>query len=144
MTAPTPEQMRKFFDTFFELIERGRIASWDMDALTVELESGIWRMLKSDTAGHELPATLPPERLRLLMKPVEELGWTKGSRVPVALRWAGVERVWQLAVRTEPELLKARGIGRTTVNEIRTQLEAHGLSLGMELFKGAPPPKPPE
>ncbi|MBI2624214.1 hypothetical protein HYW67_01840 [Candidatus Parcubacteria bacterium] len=142
MSAPTPKEVRKFFDTFFDLLERKKIFSWDMDTLTAGLASGMWRTFESDTAGHELLATLPRERLRLLLKPIEELKWTK-RRYATALRRQGIERIWQLAVRTEPELLHLKGIGRTTLNEIVSNFEEHGLSLGTKLFWVAPP-KPPE
>ena len=47
------------------------------------------------------------------------------------LESAEISTVGELVKRTEPELLKMRNFGKTTLSEIKIKLEAFGLSLGL-------------
>jgi hypothetical protein len=46
---------------------------------------------------------------------------------------AGIERIWQLAEKTESELLKTKNFGRKSLDEIKGILRLLGLSLGMTI-----------
>jgi DNA-directed RNA polymerase subunit alpha len=56
-----------------------------------------------------------------------------GGRVVNMLRSAGLETVRDLVAQAEEQLLKIPGFGKKALAEVREQLEASGLSLGMRL-----------
>ena len=66
-----------------------------------------------------------------LYKPVAELDLS--VRSANCLQNAGIEFIWQLVERTEPEMLKTKNFGRKSLNEIKELLSDMGLSLGMKL-----------
>jgi DNA-directed RNA polymerase subunit alpha len=66
-----------------------------------------------------------------LYKPVAELDLS--VRSANCLQNAGIEYIWQLVEKTEPEMLKTKNFGRKSLNEIKELLADMGLSLGMKL-----------
>jgi len=66
-----------------------------------------------------------------LYKPVAELDLS--VRSANCLQNAGIEYIWQLVEKTEPEMLKTKNFGRKSLNEIKEILADMGLSLGMKL-----------
>lgn len=66
-----------------------------------------------------------------LFKPVDELELSVRSQN--CLQNAGIEYIYQLVERTEPEMLKTKNFGRKSLNEIKEVVGALGLSLGMKL-----------
>jgi DNA-directed RNA polymerase subunit alpha len=66
-----------------------------------------------------------------LYKPVAELDLS--VRSANCLQNAGIEFIWQLVEKTEPEMLKTKNFGRKSLNEIKEILADMGLSLGMKL-----------
>ena len=68
----------------------------------------------------------------------EKLNWTFAEldlsvRATNCLESEGIERVRDLVLRTEDELLEVRNFGETTLREVKSKLALHGLSLGMKL-----------
>lgn len=76
---------------------------------------------------HLLPA---PPPLDLSAPPAEALGLS--SRADRVLTAAGILSVAALLERTAIDLLKIRGCGMTTLDEIRAALARHGLALAGE------------
>ena len=81
-----------------------------------------------DTVGSSEPEQ---EEDSVLERPLEELGL--GGRITNMLRNAGVETLRELVVYSEDELLAVPGFGKKALADVRNQLEALGLSLGMRL-----------
>jgi len=55
------------------------------------------------------------------------------------LRNANIRYIWELVMRTEPEMLKTKNFGRKSLNEIKEILSEMGLTLGMKLDGFEPP-----
>ena len=66
-----------------------------------------------------------------LSKRVDELELSVRSQN--CLQNAGIEYIYQLVEKTEPEMLKTKNFGRKSLNEIKEILGDLGLSLGMKL-----------
>ena len=81
--------------------------------------------------GGEAAPTVSSQGEALIDQSLEALGF--GGRVVNMLRSAGVESVRDLVAQTEEQLLKVPGFGKKALAEVREQLEASGLSLGMRL-----------
>jgi len=58
------------------------------------------------------------------------------------LRNANIRYMWELVVRTEPEMLKTKNFGRKSLNEIKEILADMKLTLGMKLDGFVPPAEP--
>ena len=58
------------------------------------------------------------------------------------LQNAGIEYIYQLATKTEVDILRIRNSGRKSLNEVKEVLAALGLSLGMALPDDFVPPTP--
>lgn len=67
------------------------------------------------------------DRARLLLLPVSHLGLS--ARAHTALNRLGVSLVSDLVAQTETELLKTKGLGRSTLKEIKERLAEADLSL---------------
>jgi len=82
-----------------------------------------------------------PEANDFLFRRVDSLRLS--TRPRNCLKNMGVEWVYELVEKTEEEMLKTRGFGRKSLNEIKEVLASMGLSLGMTLPKVTPfhPPK---
>lgn len=76
-------------------------------------------------------AKVDEELIRKLMMPVSELDLS--VRASNCLESAKVETVADLVSMTEPELLKVRSFGRTSLREVKRKLIDLSLELGMEL-----------
>ena len=66
-----------------------------------------------------------------LLKDVEELELS--VRSANCLKSADINKIYELVVKTENEMLKTKNFGRKSLNEIKEILESMGLSLGMSL-----------
>ncbi len=66
-----------------------------------------------------------------LLKDVDELELS--VRSANCLKSADINKIHELVVKTENEMLKTKNFGRKSLNEIKEILEAMGLSLGMSL-----------
>lgn len=78
----------------------------------------------------EKPA-LSPEAVKNLLERVEVLD--PDIRSANCLQNAGIEFVYQLAEKTEKEMLKTKGLGRGSLDKIKMGLVELGLSFGMNL-----------
>lgn len=72
-----------------------------------------------------------------LYRSVEELELS--VRSANCLKNAGIDKIYQLVVKTEAEMLKTKNFGRKSLNEIKEVLNEMGLSLGMKLGGFVPP-----
>jgi DNA-directed RNA polymerase subunit alpha len=72
-----------------------------------------------------------------LYRSVEELELS--VRSANCLKNAGIDKIYQLVVKTEAEMLKTKNFGRKSLNEIKEVLSEMGLSLGMKLEGFVPP-----
>lgn len=71
------------------------------------------------------------ELYQTLARPVDELELS--VRAAHCLKAANIRTIADLVVRTEQEMLQFPNFGKKSLDEIKTILEAMGLSLGMEL-----------
>ncbi len=138
MAAPTAEQLRKFFDKFFELVERGHIESLNMDTLTASLASGMWREPTTDAECGNVRQNI----WRNLWCSVDVLGLS--PRALSACHGTNCQWVWQLVEKTDAELLKTKNFGWKSLTEIKYRLASLGLSLGMRLSELQLQPEPPK
>jgi len=72
----------------------------------------------------------------VLLRPIDDLELT--VRSANCLKAEHIYFVGDLIQKTEQELLKTPNLGRKSLNEIKTVLAAHGLSLGMKLDNWPP------
>jgi DNA-directed RNA polymerase subunit alpha len=88
--------------------------------------------------GHEAPAATQREEAidPILLRPIDELELT--VRSANCLKAENIYFVGDLIQKTEQELLKTPNLGRKSLNEIKSVLAAHGLSLGMKLDNWPP------
>jgi DNA-directed RNA polymerase subunit alpha len=82
---------------------------------------------------------VPDELGRKLAMTVEELDLS--VRAQNCLESENIQTVRDLIVKTEPQLLAVRNLGKTSLNDIKAKLANLGLSLGMSL-DAAPAPAP--
>ncbi|WP_217125740.1 DNA-directed RNA polymerase subunit alpha [Hydrogenophilus thiooxidans] len=87
---------------------------------------------QEETAATEAQATIDP----ILLRPIDELELT--VRSANCLKAENIYYVGDLIQKTEQELLKTPNLGRKSLNEIKSVLAAHGLSLGMKLDNWPP------
>ncbi len=71
------------------------------------------------------------DQIDLLAKPIEHLELSVRSNN--CLRSAGIERIYELVLKTEEELLKTKNFGRKSLSEIKDTLANLGLGLNLEL-----------
>jgi DNA-directed RNA polymerase alpha subunit len=95
-----------------------------MAALTDTTEDEVMEALKRVS-----PPTDPEQRLETLMTRVEDYEST--INLQNCLFNAGITFTWQLATKSETQLLRSRGLGRKVLAEIREHLKNRGLWLGM-------------
>ncbi len=72
-----------------------------------------------------------------LYRIVEELELS--VRSANCLKNAGIDKIYQLVIKTESEMLKTKNFGRKSLNEIKEVLSEMGLSLGMKIEGFVPP-----
>lgn len=83
----------------------------------------------SETAA--AAARVDEELVRKLRLSVTELDLS--VRANNCLESAEISYVWELVTRPEPDLLKVRSFGKTSLREVRRKLTDMGLDLGMQL-----------
>jgi DNA-directed RNA polymerase subunit alpha len=74
------------------------------------------------------------EFFRRLSQPITALNLS--VRSSNCLESAKINSIAELVQRTEDDLLGVRAFGKTSLREVKDALEAHGLSLGMQLPEG--------
>ncbi len=74
------------------------------------------------------------ELIRKLNMPIEQLDLS--VRASNCLESARIDTVAQLVTKSEPELLKLRSFGRTSLREVKRKLLDIDLDLGVELPEG--------
>jgi DNA-directed RNA polymerase subunit alpha len=105
--------LRKHLNPFIQYTDLGQ---------TLQSESGL--------SGEDgLLSTDAEERRRKLDMPISSLDLS--ARAQNCLEAQDIKTVLDLVRRTEPDLLKVRNFGKTTLLEIKTKLREFGLSLGM-------------
>ncbi|MEJ2603647.1 MAG: DNA-directed RNA polymerase subunit alpha [Gammaproteobacteria bacterium] len=87
---------------------------------------------QEEGAGASAEAQIDP----ILLRPVDELELT--VRSANCLKAESINYIGDLVQRTEVELLRTPNLGKKSLTEIKDVLEAHGLSLGMQLENWPP------
>jgi len=112
------------------LVEAGKILRKHLNPFVQYFELGSDRVSEEAAAA----AGVDEELIRKLSMPISELDLS--VRASNCLESARIETVGQLVAQTEPELLKLRSFGRTSLREVKRKLQDIGLDLGMELPEG--------
>jgi len=81
-----------------------------------------------------------PELVRTLARPVEELELS--ARAANCLKAENINTIGELVGRPEPSMMKLHNFGKKSLDEVKSVLEALGLSLGMNV--SVPPAKSDE
>lgn len=81
--------------------------------------------------GKKSEETQTPQFNENLYRSVEELELS--VRSANCLKNAGINKIYQLVIRTEAEMLKTKNFGRKSLNEIKDVLNEMSLSLGMKI-----------
>lgn len=81
--------------------------------------------------GKKSEETQPPQFNENLYRSVEELELS--VRSANCLKNAGIDKIYQLVIKTEAEMLKTKNFGRKSLNEIKEVLNEMSLSLGMKI-----------
>ncbi len=87
--------------------------------------------------GKKPEETQKPQFNENLYRSVEELELS--VRSANCLKNAGIDKIYQLVIKTEAEMLKTKNFGRKSLNEIKEVLNEMNLSLGMKLDGFVPP-----
>ncbi len=112
------------------LVEAGKILRKHLNPFVQFAELGEERVSEEAAAA----ASVDEELIRKLNMPIGELDLS--VRASNCLESARVDLVAQLVQQTEPELLKLRSFGRTSLREVKRKLLDIGLDLGMQLPEG--------
>ena len=112
------------------LVEAGKILRKHINPFVQYFEVG------EETVSAEAAAAagVDEELIRKLDMPIEQLDLS--VRASNCLESARINTVAQIVTMTEPELLKLRSFGRTSLREVKRKLQDIGLDLGMELPEG--------
>ncbi len=86
---------------------------------------------REDGAGLGEGGMDDPELIRTLSRPVEELELS--VRAANCLKAAGIRSIGQLVMREESEMLQFHNFGKKSLDEIKSLLDAMGLTLGMKV-----------
>lgn len=109
------------------LVEAAKILRKHLNPFVQYFEIGTSVASESASAA----ARVEEELVRKLKMPTSELDLS--VRASNCLESAKLQTVAELVVRTEPDLLKVRSFGKTSLREVKRKLSDMGLSLGMEL-----------
>ena len=109
--------LRKHLNPFVQYFELG-------DQLVSE--SAVQKLQES-----QVPATADPDLESKLAMTVQDLDLS--VRANNCLESARISNVRELVTRSEPELLRVRSFGKTSLREVKRRLADMGLSLGMDL-----------
>ncbi len=112
------------------LVEAGKILRKHLNPFVQYFELGAERVSEEAAAA----AGVDEELIRKLTMPISEMDLS--VRASNCLESARIETVGQLVSQTEPELLKLRSFGRTSLREVKRKLLDVGLDLGMEMPEG--------
>lgn len=112
------------------LVEAGKILRKHLNPFVQYFELGSDRVSEEAAAA----AGVDEELIRKLSMPISEMDLS--VRASNCLESARIETVGQLVTQTEPELLKLRSFGGTSLREVKRKLLDIGLDLGMELPEG--------
>ena len=112
------------------LVEAGKILRKHLNPFVAYAELGEERVSEEAAAA----ASVDEELIRKLNMPIGELELS--VRASNCLESARIDLVAQLVQQTEPELLKLRSFGRTSLREVKRKLLDIGLDLGMQLPEG--------
>ncbi|MDQ7012527.1 MAG: DNA-directed RNA polymerase subunit alpha [Planctomycetota bacterium] len=112
------------------LVEAGKILRKHLNPFVQFAELGEERVSEEAAAA----ASVDEELIRKLNMPIGELDLS--VRASNCLESARIDLVAQLVQQAEPELLKLRSFGRTSLREVKRKLLDIGLDLGMQLPEG--------
>ena len=112
------------------LVEAGKILRKHLNPFVQYFELGEERVSEEAPAA----AGVDEELIRKLNMPISELDLS--VRASNCLESARIETVAELVSQSEPELLKLRSFGRTSLREVKRKLQDIGLDLGTELPEG--------
>ncbi len=112
------------------LVEAAKILRKHLNPFVQYFEMGT--QLVSEEAAKA--AGVDEELIRKLNMPLGELDLS--VRASNCLESARITTVADLVIRTEPDLLKVRSFGRTSLREVKKKLNDIGLDLGMKLPEG--------
>jgi DNA-directed RNA polymerase subunit alpha len=112
------------------LVEAGKILRKHINPFVQYFEVG------EETVSAEAAAAagVDEELIRKLDMSIEQLDLS--VRASNCLESARINTVAQIVTMTEPELLKLRSFGRTSLREVKRKLQDIGLDLGIELPEG--------
>jgi DNA-directed RNA polymerase subunit alpha len=121
------------------LVEASKILRKHLNPFIQYADIGQSLQPESGLSGEDgLLTTDAEERRRKLDTPISSLDLS--ARAQNCLEAQDIKTVADLVRRNEPELLKVRNFGKTTLLEIKTKLREFGLSLGMTAGTQAPAP----
>ncbi len=112
------------------LVEAAKILRKHLNPFVQFFDVGQHRVSEEAAAA----AGVDEELLRKLSMPISDLELS--VRAGNCLESARIDRVADLVVMTDQELLKLRSFGRTSLREIKRKLQDVGLNLGMQLPEG--------
>jgi len=115
------------------LVEAAKIFRKHLNPFVQHSELGHERVSEEAAAA----AGVDQELIRKLTMPITELDLS--VRASNCLESARIETVGQLVSKSEPELLKLRSFGKTSLREVKRKLQEQDLALGMDLPQGYSP-----
>lgn len=134
-------QITDFDKLIMEIDTNGTISPQDALAVSAKiLQDQLQSFINFDVSQHEVVVekeiALEPEFNKNLLKTIEELELSVRSYN--CLKNENIIYVGDLVSKTEIEMLKTANFGRKSLNELRDNLKAMGLSFGMKLTNWPP------
>lgn len=134
-------QITDFDKLIMEIDTNGTITPQDALAVSAKiLQDQLQAFINFDVSQHEVvvekEVTIEPEFNKNLLKTIEELELSVRSYN--CLKNENIIYVGDLVSKTEIEMLKTANFGRKSLNELRDNLKAMGLSFGMKLTNWPP------
>ncbi|MHC4175130.1 MAG: DNA-directed RNA polymerase subunit alpha [Planctomycetota bacterium] len=111
------------------LVEAAKILRKHINPFVQYFELGEETIAEAATEEETVEEEIDEEIVEKLKTPIQELELS--VRASNCLESAKVETIGQLVQMTEPDLLKIRSFGKTSLHEIKRKLADMGLSLGM-------------
>lgn len=112
------------------MVEAGKILRKHLNPFVQYAQIGEKRISTEAAAA----ASVDDELVRKLMTPINEMDLS--VRASNCLESARIQTIADLVSKDEPELLKVRSFGKTSLREVKRKLQEMGLVLGMELPEG--------